>query len=355
MQPMTYDEQEGSRICPSCGLSLKTISAPNCPRCGRPLAGGSFPQQGGYGLPAITSEDLPTLPISDLARAVPGSMDQGYYPRPPAARPDFSSGTPLPSPGLSSFPSNPDRSAPPGYLAASAPGGPPPSSSGPTSQKRSSTGLIIGALIILVVILASVLAGALYTLAHSGQPTTTTTPTTTAAPALKVLYQKSFATDANGWAHDSNCALQDHAYHVHGSNICYAPAGAVGDAIISVIVQQVAGPTDAFYGLVFRRVDRNNYYEFEITSKGKWRFAKLVNGVYKDILPSNSDKSINQGLHALNTLQVQMKATHFIFSLNGLEIGSVNDTSFSKGSCGIRTGADGVEAAFNNLLLTTVS
>ena len=109
-------------------------------------------------------------------------------------------------------------------------------------------------------ILASALVGVFFVSAHTQQPTTATS-----TPTIKILYQNPFSTDANGWAQDSNCVFQDHAFHVLGSNICYAPAGNVGDATLSVISQQVAGLLDAFYGLVWRRTDRNNYYEFDVT------------------------------------------------------------------------------------------
>ena len=48
-----------------------------------------------------------------------------------------------------------------------------------------------------------------------------------------------------------------------------------------------------------------------------------------------------------------MKGSLFTFFINTVEVGNVADSSFSKGSCGIRSGGDGVEAAFNNFEVLT--
>lgn len=328
MQAIPSTARDDMRSCPNCGFPLNNMQSGACPRCGQPLA------------PADEIENLPTVRISDLEARSSGLTV-------PTTTPP---GAPTPGYERPSAPFMPAPGGPPAYVAAP-PRETPPAPPAPAPQRNNNLALIIGALIALVVILVSALVGVFFVSAHT--PQVAVTPT---VPPAKILYQKSFTADGDGWAHDSNCGYQDHSYHVQGSNICYAPAGSsIGDATLAVLAQQIDGSLDAFYGLVMRRTDRNNYYEFEVNSKGKWRFAKLVNGNYEDIISSKADKAINPGLHALNFLQVRMNGAQFTFSINGIQIGTAADSSFSKGSCGIRSGGDGVEAAFNNFLVLTAS
>jgi hypothetical protein len=329
MQTIPSNARDDTRSCPQCGFPLNHVQANICPRCGQTLAS------------ADEIENLPTVRIGDLEPRSSLTLPNTTPPGTPPASYTRPAPPPMPAPG-----------GPPAYMAAP-PRESPPLPPAPAPTRSNNLTLIIGALIALVVILISALVGVFFV---SAQPQPVAASPTAAAPITKIAYQKSFASDGDGWAHDSNCAYQDQAYHVQGSNICYAPAGSsISDATIAVLAQQVSGSLDAFYGLVMRRTDRNNYYEFEVNSKGKWRFAKLVNGTYKDIVSSKADKAINPGLHALNFLQVRMNGAQFTFSINGIAIGSASDSSFAKGSCGIRSGGDGVEAAFNNFLVLTGS
>lgn len=166
-----------------------------------------------------------------------------------------------------------------------------------------------------------------------------------------LIFQDELSGNSQGWLVDNHCFFKDGSYDIVASYVCYAPAGSSHDANISVKVKQVAGPLDWFYGLVFRRASAGNWYEFEIDGNSKWRFAKIVNDTYSDILPYRLDIAINGGLNVTNTLLVQMKGSHFAFYVNGTKVGEADDTTFSSGLSGL-LGNDNIQVAYNHFQIT---
>lgn len=166
-----------------------------------------------------------------------------------------------------------------------------------------------------------------------------------------LTFQDELSDNSPGWIVDNHCFFKDGSYDIVASYVCYAPAGSSHDANLSVRVKQVAGPLDWFYGLVFRRASAGNWYEFEIDGNSNWRFAKIVNNAYSDILPSQLNIAINGGLNVTNTLLVQMKGSHFEFYANGTKVGEADDTTFSSGLSGL-LGNDNIQVAYNHFQIT---
>ena len=191
----------------------------------------------------------------------------------------------------------------------------------------------------------------------ASQPTMGVFATATVAPTPTpnlVIYQDSLnGSTKDQWANDSNCFFGSGGYHINAAFICYAPTDKVGDAVTTVSVTQISGPTTYPYGLVIRRVSPGNYYEFLIDANGKWLFDKVVNGTTTDIVKFTPNPAIIAGLNQANTLSVQAKGSHFVFSINGTQVGTADDSTFPSGETGL-SGNDNIEVVYTNLIISNV-
>jgi hypothetical protein len=158
-------------------------------------------------------------------------------------------------------------------------------------------------------------------------------PTPTATP--NVVFFDPLTSNVNGWLTDSHCSFASDGYHVKANYLCFAPAGQFGDASISVKVQQINGDIHWFYGLVFRWASSGNYYLFNIDSNGKWEFDKVVNDQLTSIVPYVANAAVRQDLNATNTLNIRAQGSHFTFFVNGTQVGQADDTTFTRGKCGV--------------------
>jgi hypothetical protein len=219
-------------------------------------------------------------------------------------------------------------------------------------QKKSRAGCVVGCLVTLVLVLGLV-GGGLYYL--SQQPNgvnlggLTIGGANTGPRGGSLIYSDPLNGDSrSGWTNDSNCFFGSGGYHIKASFICYAPANQTGDGVTTVTVSQISGPITYGYGLVIRRVSKGNYYEFQIDANGKWLFTKVVNGTSTDIVKFTANAAIKKGLNQPNTLSVTAQGSHFIFSVNGTQVGTADDSTFTSGGTGL-FGNDGIEVVFTSL------
>jgi hypothetical protein len=169
-----------------------------------------------------------------------------------------------------------------------------------------------------------------------------------------IIYQDALnGSTKSDWTDDNNCFFGDGGYHIKAAFICYAPADPQSDAVTSVTAKQISGPLTYPFGLVIRRVSVGNYYDFEVDSNGKWIFDKVVGGKVTTIVDYTANSAIKKGLNQVNTLSVQAKGSHFIFSVNGTQVGTADDSTFSSGKTGLE-GDDGIEAVFTDLTIANI-
>lgn len=325
--------------CPRCGLSIEDALATTCPRCGQSLVEMAAERLPDSEAATDAIYEMPTLPTSGPIVPDAGiSSGQNY--------------------GFAPFGQGAPAASGPMPLAGNAPLAPAPA----MPPRKSRSGLIIGILIALVVILASGLGVSLYALAQKQQSantgpaaTATLAPTATATPNETVVFQDPLTSNTKGWSSDSHCFFQNGAYHVKDGYLCFAPTGEISDGSISVDAQQVSGPLDWGYGIVLRHVSQGNYYEFNITSDGTWDFSKVINGSRTHIVPFTLTSAIHQGLVTVNTLQVRAQGSHFVFFVNGIQVGEADDSMFTSGMSGVDGGGGGTEMAFNNFKISISS
>lgn len=231
---------------------------------------------------------------------------------------------------------------PPQYPGPGYPGGQPP-------RRRSNAGLIggiIGGVILLCIIVCAVgfyafqhssAAASILTNVHATQTAQVQpTPTSTSLPE-RIVYQDSLTDSPDGWANDNNCGFQSDGYHVVGTYYCLGPdAAKAGDADIKVTVSPVKTGQSTAYGIVFRHSDSGNFYTFEISPDGQWAFFKIENDSNATPIKNfTSSTAIKTGANTPNDLRVLAIGAHFTFFVNGQQVGSADDATYSSGKSGV--------------------
>jgi len=313
---------------------------PNYPtQPGYPPQQPSYPQQPNYPQPAYSSQPL----YPQYGEQPPAYPGQPAYP----TQPGYGYGAPP-----SQYPGQPPY------------GGP------PQPPKPNRTPLIIGivaAVVLLCVVLPGTLVaiGALRGLSGVSQAVRDAEATQTAAsatlaaatatsPGEVTIYENSLTTAQSDWQDDANCSFKADGYHITAAFICFAPPEDVQDVNVSVTAKQVSGATNHFYGLVLRRASKGNYYVFDIDSNGKWEFFVVKNNQGTAIVDLTANPAIQTGLGVANTLQVTAVGSHFVFSVNGTQVGQADDSSFLSGLLGLE-GDDGMDVAYTNFKATQPS
>jgi hypothetical protein len=228
-------------------------------------------------------------------------------------------------------------------------GVPNPHAPKPRAQKRSGGGILrglgsVGAVILTIVIIAVVRVGIGSVADHFSSSGSTVN---TSAQS----FTDPLTSNKNGWATNAGAFFKSDGYHFTQNYLTYAPVDAVGSADVSVKTVQLSGDIHTFYGIVFRRISKGNYYIFGIDGNGKWGFFKVVEGTETDVVSATAHSAIMPGLNVPNTLAVQARGSHFVFSVNGTQVGEADDTTFSsKGRVGV-AGADSVEVVFTDFSL----
>lgn len=328
-----------------------------------------YPQQPqpGYGQPQYPQ--YPQQPQYPPQPGQPGyGQPQPEYPQQPT-QPDYGQ------------PQYPQPQYPqPGYGQPGAPGqamnygGPPPGGGYPGAYmgqpaqppRRSRAGLIaaiIGGVILLCVI-ACVVGFAFLGkgfLGAASSITTTVSATETALAQAAVtptvaetqLYQDSLTDTPSNWANDSHCAFKSDGYHIAGGYVCVAPdAAGATDVDINVTVKAVHTTTNTGYAIVFRHVSSGNFYSFEITPDGQWGLYKFVNSNATAVSDLQSSAAIQTGASATNQMRVLAVGSHFVFYINGQQVGVVDDSTFTSGTVGL---ANDDSASTSEIVFTNFS
>jgi hypothetical protein len=307
-----------------------------------------------------------------------GNQDPNYPTQPgyPPQQPSYPQQPNYPQPAYPSQPQYPQYGdQPPGYPGQPGFGygappsqypGQPPYGGPPQPPKPNRTPLIIGivaAVVLLCVVLpgAFIAIGALRGASNIGQAVRDAEATQTAAsatlaaatatPAEQIIYENAMTTAQSDWQDDANCSFKPDGYHITAAFICFAPPEDVQDVNVSVTAKQISGATNHFYGLVLRRASRGNYYVFEVDGNGKWEFLVVKDNKGTAIVDLTANAAILPGLGVANSLQVTAVGSHFVFSVNGTQVGQAEDSTYSSGLLGLE-GDDGMDVAFTNFKAT---
>lgn len=109
---------------------------------------------------------------------------------------------------------------------------------------------------------------------------------------------------------------------------------AVSDFYMTVVGKLRKGPKAASYGVVFRRVDAENFYFFEISDNGYYQFSAQEDGAWKTLIPWTSSAAIATNKQE-NRIAILAEGNKFQFSINDEPVGDSTDGRFQSGGLGL--------------------
>jgi hypothetical protein len=188
-----------------------------------------------------------------------------------------------------------------------------------------------------------------------------------AAPATTALpYADDFSNPQSGWvvstdlSGETNYADGRMRILVKNENLSiWSTAGKnFADGVYSVEAQPIGGPTDNGYGVVFRLVDRQNFYFFELSSDGYWRSGITKDGATKVWGDWLQHPAIKLG-GDMNQIKIEMRGETLKFFVNDQLISTREQAvEFKSGDIGVvaLTVIDkpGTEIAFDNASVTAL-
>lgn len=108
------------------------------------------------------------------------------------------------------------------------------------------------------------------------------------------------------------------------------------DLYITVRAVRTFGTTDGRYGIVFRRLDKDNYYMFRITDSGYYQFRIRYQGEWATIIDWTETDAIRSGRE--NVLTAIVEGQHFTFYINDQFVGETTDDRLTSGIYGVIVG-----------------
>jgi hypothetical protein len=175
-----------------------------------------------------------------------------------------------------------------------------------------------------------------------------------------LLYSEDFSDPSTGWDQFTDVgmylAYEDGQYQVKVDSPNWMTWGNAyqwfeNGIIIRVKATKLGGPDDNCYGVLFGYQDSDNFYRFEISSDGFYRFGKYLDDEWIPIIPWTESDLILQG-YETNRIRVEMRDGQFVFAVNGEPLAWAQDDSFSDGDVGLVAGSfdiPGVRIAFDDL------
>ncbi len=130
-----------------------------------------------------------------------------------------------------------------------------------------------------------------------------------------------------------------------------------GDFAYEADVTQLAGPPESSYGLIFRAVDGQQFYRFDITGNGQFIVERHnSDGTWTRLVQEWTPASaLNQGLNVTNRLRVLASGQTLTFYANDVLLTQVNDATYASGAVGLDAGTFGgsnLQVAFDNVAIT---
>jgi len=119
-------------------------------------------------------------------------------------------------------------------------------------------------------------------------------------------------------------------------------------AEVTVIPDQTSSPL-AYYGVVCRYQDQDNYYFFEISYDGHYRIGKFWNGVFSLIGMGAAKTSSAINIGDYNDISATCVENELSLTINSTFIETVYDNTFTSGDTGLCASASnvpGIIAAF---------
>lgn len=245
---------------------------------------------------------------------------------------------------------------------------PPPQKPAPTKKSAipvwlGRTAMVLGliAIIVLLLKLRSTPDEKTTAPAPAIKPTIDLIRTTPVNKALVLKYEDDFSDSSSGWddAFGQSFTKQygNNQYHIEITTSNLVVWGLAnrnaGDFEMEVEATSELPESGITYGIIFRYVDANNYYRFDVADDGFFLLTKFQNGVWETLVDWTASDAIIKG-QATNVLKVSAFGNQITVYANGQELATVMDDTFTDGNFGFFTSTFEGEhswVSFDNLKL----
>lgn len=129
----------------------------------------------------------------------------------------------------------------------------------------------------------------------------------------------------------------------------------LADVMVDVDTVQVKATEDSTTGLICRFQDDRNYYDLSIRNDGRFAIGVFVGGYYEYLLDWTASDAINTGDGAVNHLTATCNGKDISLVVNGVFLGSVQDSRWRRGDIGFSAGTfdeKDAKVSFDNLVVT---
>ena len=178
-----------------------------------------------------------------------------------------------------------------------------------------------------------------------------------------VLFQDDFSDPSSGWDRvDVSEGITDYVDGIYrifvntdNTDVWANPGLDFTDTIIEVEATKVGGPDDNDFGVICRYEDNENFYFFIISSDGFYAVGRVIDGVQEllgesEMLPGEAIKTGD----VRNKIQVDCVGSQLTLSVNGEQLTTVEDTTFTSGDVGLVAGTFdelGTDIHFDNFIV----
>ncbi len=204
---------------------------------------------------------------------------------------------------------------------------------------------------------------------------TSVPPTATLTPALAgvdtdglFFYEEYFDDPSSGWvtgpAGDAEISYIDGEYEIaiyQPDWVVWGNAGIEQDLFsvgVGVYASLVSGPLESGLGLLVRfQPTGQDFYQFQINGNGHYKVDMLLDGVWAGLGTWEASEAINQGLGAVNYLQVLCYAEMCSFYVNDVYLTELIDDTFASGDIGLFASAfneGGVVVRFDDVIVLSL-
>ncbi len=242
----------------------------------------------------------------------------------------------------------------------------PPRTAKPAA-KKSSSAIWMGGVAVVLLLIATVAIllwlrrGSTTPTQPAVKPTIALIRTTPVNKALVLKYEEDFSDSNSGWDDAFGQAYTkqygNNQYHIEITTSNLVVWGLANRNAADFEMEVEATPqtndSDITYGFIFRYVDANNYYRFDVSPDGFFLLTKFENGEWHTLVDWTASDAINTGT-ATNVLKVSAFGNEIIVFANGQELTRITDESFSTGNFGFFTSTFEGEhswVSFDNLKL----
>ncbi len=185
----------------------------------------------------------------------------------------------------------------------------------------------------------------------------------TALRQTESTYYDGFRRDTGAWHTPSNdertVAYTDRTlrFELDRSNLltfsAYTPAEefTANDYYVEVLGSHLDGDRDGNYGLLFRYVDNENFYFFDIANGG-YGLRKFEGGEWTTLVPLTVDDRLDGAPGAVHRLGVWVAGSEIALLLDGAVVATYADATFPSGGVGLGAGtfdAEHYQVAFDDL------